>query len=76
MSSPTSVARKPPGGPPEAKEKLRVYMCEYMPETKQKKKCLQTPPEPRKGVYKDALVCLEETSCFNLFLIVCIIVQV
>ena len=34
-------------------KKMR-YMREYMPEN-QVTKCVQTPPEPRKGVYQDAL---------------------
>ena len=34
-------------------------------------KRVSTPPEPRKGVHWDALGCLgEETSCFDLFVIV------
>ena len=45
---------------PEAK-KMR-YVREYAPEN-QLTNCVETPPEPRKGVYKDALGCLgEETS--------------
>ena len=36
---------------------------------------IETPPEPRKGVYQVALGCHgEETSSFNLFVVVCIIV--
>ena len=48
-------------------------MREYTPENQVESKCVQTPPEPRKGVYQDALGCLGEET-FNLFVIVCIIV--
>ena len=45
-------------------------MREYMPQN-QETKCVETPPEPRKGVHQDALGCLgEEASCFHLFVIV------
>ena len=44
-----------PGG-----EKMR-YVREYMPEN-QGTKCVETPSEPRKGVYQDALGCLKSRN--------------
>ena len=44
---------------PEAK--IMRYVREYAPEN-QLTNCVETPPEPRKGVYKDALGCLGEKT--------------
>ena len=75
VGGPASVARSATGDARRvarraaAGEKIVTCMREYMPEN-QVTTCVYTPPEPRRGVYQDALGCLgEETSCFILFMI-------
>ena len=64
ISDPASVARLWRASLPECRRRRKKmrYMREYMPENQAETKCVYTPPEPRKGVYQDALRCLKRRN--------------